>query len=238
MAKDWQQPPPEPVGLELDSGGAQVPPPPWKVTNGELTQADREWGCRAGGLWAAVGQVEVEGARGRCGKSKPVSQYSFNLRCSSLWASQAAKSPAANAGDAGDAGSVPGAGRCPAEGNGNPPQCSCLGNPSDRGAWWATVHGVAKSQTRLSTRTHTYPCTRASEAVRSGREALQCRWRCGGRGGCPRSFCRASPPVTESESRGHGLAIRPHPQGWGDTRTQATATSSDDPCGMPHPQPL
>ena len=61
MAKDWQQPPPEPVGLELDSGGAQVPPPPWKVTNGELTQADREWGCRAGGLWAAAGQVEVEG---------------------------------------------------------------------------------------------------------------------------------------------------------------------------------
>ena len=39
----------------------------------------------------------------------------------------------------------------PAEGNGNPLQCSCLGNPMDGGAWWATVHGVAKSETRLST---------------------------------------------------------------------------------------
>ena len=36
------------------------------------------------------------------------------------------------------------------EGNGTPLQCSCLGSPMDRGAWWATVHGVAKSQTRLS----------------------------------------------------------------------------------------
>ena len=39
---------------------------------------------------------------------------------------------------------------CPGEGNGNPLQYSCLGNPMDGGAWWATVHGVAKSQTRLS----------------------------------------------------------------------------------------
>ena len=41
-------------------------------------------------------------------------------------------------------------GRSPGEGNGNPLQHSCLGNPMDRGAWWATVHGVAKSQTQLS----------------------------------------------------------------------------------------
>ena len=39
------------------------------------------------------------------------------------------------------------------EGNGNPLQCSCLGNPMDRGAWWATVHGVAKSQTHWATNT-------------------------------------------------------------------------------------
>ena len=43
-----------------------------------------------------------------------------------------------------DAGSVPGLGRCPGEGNGNPLQYSCLGNPMDRGAWQVTVHGVAK----------------------------------------------------------------------------------------------
>ena len=50
----------------------------------------------------------------------------------------------------GDPGSIPGSGRSPGEGNGNPLQYSCLENPMDGGAWWATVHGVAKSQTRLS----------------------------------------------------------------------------------------
>ena len=48
---------------------------------------------------------------------------------------------------AGDAGLVPGSGRSPGEGNGNPLQYSCLRNPMDRGAWWATIHRVAKSQT-------------------------------------------------------------------------------------------
>ena len=46
--------------------------------------------------------------------------------------------------NAGDMSSIPGSGRSPGEGNGNPLQCSCLGNPMDRGDWWATVHGVAK----------------------------------------------------------------------------------------------
>ena len=56
----------------------------------------------------------------------------------------------ANTGDAGDAGSIPGSERFPGGGNGNPLQYSCLENPMDRGAWQATVHGVAKSRTRLS----------------------------------------------------------------------------------------
>ena len=47
--------------------------------------------------------------------------------------------------NAGDPGSIPGLGRSPQAGNGNPLQYSCLKNPMDRGAWWATVHGVAKS---------------------------------------------------------------------------------------------
>ena len=50
----------------------------------------------------------------------------------------------------GDLGSIPGLGRSPRGGHGNPLQYSCLENAMDRGAWWATVHGVAKSQTRLS----------------------------------------------------------------------------------------
>ena len=56
----------------------------------------------------------------------------------------------ANAGGTGDTGSVPGSGRSPGGGNGNPLQYSCLENPMDRGAWQATVHGVTKIQTQLS----------------------------------------------------------------------------------------
>ena len=51
---------------------------------------------------------------------------------------------------AGNWGSIPGSGRSPGEENGYPFQYSCLENFMDKGAWWATVHGVAKSQTRLS----------------------------------------------------------------------------------------
>ena len=50
----------------------------------------------------------------------------------------------------GDTSLIPGSGRFPRRGNGNPLQHSCLGNPMNRGAWQAIVHGVAKSQTRLS----------------------------------------------------------------------------------------
>ena len=50
----------------------------------------------------------------------------------------------------GDLGSIPGLGRSPGEGNGNPLQYSCMENPTDGEAWWATVHGVAKSRTQLS----------------------------------------------------------------------------------------
>ena len=56
----------------------------------------------------------------------------------------------ASAYNAEDPGSIPGSGRSPGEGNGNPLQYSCLENPMDRGAWWATIHRVTKSRTRLS----------------------------------------------------------------------------------------
>ena len=57
--------------------------------------------------------------------------------------------------NAGDPGLIPGLGRSSREGNGNPLQCSCLENPMDGGAWWATVHRVARSQTRVSNFTFT-----------------------------------------------------------------------------------
>ena len=72
-----------------------------------------------------------------------------------LWASHvvlAVKNPSANAGDTGDVGLIPGSGRSPGGGNRNPLQYSCLGNPMDSRAWWATVHGVYKElDTTLAT---------------------------------------------------------------------------------------
>ena len=59
------------------------------------------------------------------------------------------KNPPAHAGDIRDVGLIPGSGRSPGEGHGNPLKYSCLENPMDRGAWWATVHRVTQSQTRL-----------------------------------------------------------------------------------------
>ena len=70
------------------------------------------------------------------------------------------KNPPANTEDIRDEGLVPGSGRSPGGGRGNPLQCSCLENPMDRGAWRATVHGVAKCWTRLKRRgmhTHRKP---------------------------------------------------------------------------------
>ena len=61
------------------------------------------------------------------------------------------KNPPANAGNIKDAGSIPGVGRSPGGGHGNPPQYSCLESPMDRAAWRATVHGVTDTTGRLST---------------------------------------------------------------------------------------
>ena len=66
-------------------------------------------------------------------------------RC--LWGFPGGSGVKASACNAGDLDSIPGSGRSPGEGNGNPLQYSCLENPMDGGAWWTTVHGVAKSRT-------------------------------------------------------------------------------------------
>ena len=57
------------------------------------------------------------------------------------------ENPPGNAGDTGDVGSIPGLGKTPGEGNGNPLQYSCLGNLMNRGAWQVIVHGIAKIRT-------------------------------------------------------------------------------------------
>ena len=92
------------------------------------------------------------------GKKSFVSSEIFFWGLKIIGASQVVKNPPANAGDVSDTGLIPGLGRCPGGGNGNPLQYSCLGNPNPLqdscqapgGAWWTTVHGVAKSWTWLS----------------------------------------------------------------------------------------
>ena len=64
------------------------------------------------------------------------------------------KNPPSSAGDSRDVDSIPGSGRFHGGENGNPLQHSCLGNSMGRGVWWATIHAVAKSWTRLSTQVH------------------------------------------------------------------------------------
>ena len=77
------------------------------------------------------------------------------------------RTPPANVGDVS---LILGSERSPEEGNGNPLQYYCLGNPKDRGAWWATVHGVTKNQTQLShlicTHTHTHTHTHTQRKIK------------------------------------------------------------------------
>ena len=88
--------------------------------------------------------------RARCGmKSVPATSPPLRPLMLLVLVALVVKNPPANAGDARDVGSIPGLGRSPGEGNGNPLQCSCLENPTDRGAWRATFPRVTKSQTRL-----------------------------------------------------------------------------------------
>ena len=65
----------------------------------------------------------------------------------------------ADAGDTRDAGSIPGLGGSPGGGHGNPLQYSCLENPMDRGAWWATVHEVSESEVTECMHVHAHTCT-------------------------------------------------------------------------------
>ena len=83
---------------------------------------------------------------------------SMDVSLSKLWkvvrgfpSGSVVKNLPADAGDSRDAGSIPESGRSPGGGNGNPLQYSCLENTIDRGAWWAAVHGVTKTQILLST---------------------------------------------------------------------------------------
>ena len=104
--------------------------------------------------------IQCLGDCGLCGDKDPyqprtasLQTYFLILNIGLFAASQmmlVVKNPPANAGDIGDAGLIPASGRSPGEGNGSPFQSSCLETSMDRGACQARVHGVPKSQTRLS----------------------------------------------------------------------------------------
>ena len=85
----------------------------------------------------------LDGSDPKYSKSPGNSELSTNVQVHG----SAGKESACNAGDTGDAGSIRGSGRSPGEGNGNPLQYSCLGNPIDRGVWGAIFHEVANSWT-------------------------------------------------------------------------------------------
>jgi len=95
--------------------------------------------------------------------------------CMGFPAGSVIKTPSANARDERDAHSTPGSGRSPERGNSNPFQCSCLENSTDRGDWWATVHGVAESK---HARMHKCMCVRGNKEGKDRK-----RVRAGGGGG-------------------------------------------------------
>ena len=97
-----------------------------------------------------------------------------------LWTSDLALVPISQVGlvvknvsaNAGDVNSIPGLGRSPGVGNGDPLLYSCLGNPMDRGAWQVTVHGTTESREQLNTHTYPYPTCRSSVKILSKRGIL------------------------------------------------------------------
>ena len=112
------------------------------------------------------------------------------------------KNPRANAGDLRDTGSIPGSGRSPGGGQGNSLQYFCLENRMDRGAWRATVLGVAKSQTRLSVWAagRTYPYENSAVRQQSAKVQKRSPWGLG----CPG---RALPHSARGAAAGSGTSL-------------------------------
>ena len=103
------------------------------------------WTEEPGGLWSTGPQ--------RAGHDWVTNTFTFFIFAEPTMEgfphSAVVKESTCSAGDTGDSSSTPGWGRSPGGGNGSPLQCSCLGSPTGRGAWWATVPGVTGSQTQL-----------------------------------------------------------------------------------------
>ena len=114
----------------------------WRVLKTPKTQATTQ--ANSVNHWVWIKQYQCQGLKVK----QDISRKTAGLPCGSV-----SKESACNAGDPG---SISGLGRSPGEGNGNPVQYSCLENSIDRGAWWATVHGITKTGTRTEWLTHTH----------------------------------------------------------------------------------
>ena len=107
--------------------------------------------------WEKLNVCAGEGIPDRMKSQNRVMNMNSRRQINKIWNTYGDSEDKASACNAGDQGSIPGLGRSPGEGNGNPLQCSCLENPMDRGACRATVHGVAKSRTQLRDFISLYP---------------------------------------------------------------------------------
>ena len=130
----------------------------WNIkydTNAFIYKTDT--GSERSDLWLPRGR---DGGK-RLGWELGASRWKLGIPCSSV-----SKESAWNSGDPG---SIPGSGRNPGEGNGNPLQYSCLENPTDRGAWQATVHGVARVRHDLVAKhtAHKFRCKLLGLTIRS-----------------------------------------------------------------------
>ena len=96
-------------------------------------------------MGASIYDTKQQATSKNIGKLNFIKIKDFMYQMTGFPGSSVVKNPPANVGDAGDVGLIPGSGRSPGGGNGNPLQYSCWDNATDRGAWWATVHEVAES---------------------------------------------------------------------------------------------
>ena len=132
--------------------GKTKPEVEWCVPNPRTPTATRSWDRDMSELTLGVSRRNQPCGHPDFRIYKRISSY-CSKPSGSFPGSSVVKNPPANAGDTS---SSPVSGRSPGGRHGDPLQCSCLENPMDRGAWWATVNGVAKNQTRLGDWPHTH----------------------------------------------------------------------------------
>ena len=143
--------------LQRSPGGGNGSPLQYSCLKNPMDRGDwQATVCRAAKSWTRLKRHSMH---------KP-GPSSASVVAQSLKNSPVMQETACSAGDTREASSLPGSGRSPGVVNGNPLQYSCLKNPMDRGAWWATVHRVAKSQAQLSNWTTTITTAERKENIK------------------------------------------------------------------------